>query len=307
MESRSKVLITGTTGFTGGYVLQEFLHHRDQHVLSILVRSEEKARRRGYGCLPVQIQQGDIADSDALCRSLVGVSTLIDTVPLSLGHTSTVIAACKKLETRRLIVLGNTAIFTTLDDETKSTILAAEDSIRLSGLDYTIIRPTMIFGAENDRNMSRLIEFIRRFPAVPILGPGRNLHHPVYVGDVARAVLQVLASPNTVNREYNIAGRAPLTFNATIDTISSLLGTRAAKIHIPYWFCYAVFALVERLPLPSSIRLEQVQRLNQDKVFSYEQAARDFGFAPLDFETAIKYEIEELTGRRHPSPGSDSS
>jgi nucleoside-diphosphate-sugar epimerase len=204
-------------------------------------------------------------------------------------------------------VLGNTAIFTTVDAKTKSVILAAEDSIRMSGLAYTIIRPTMIFGAANDRNMSRLIEFIRRFPVIPILGPGKYLHHPVYVADVARAVLQALASPNAVNKEYNIAGRAPLTFNATIDTISNVLGRRVAKIHVPYWFCYAVFLLGEKLPLPSSIRLEQVQRLNQDKAFSYEQAANDFGFAPLDFETAIKHEIEGLVRQEEAAPTSDPS
>jgi nucleoside-diphosphate-sugar epimerase len=307
MASPSKILITGATGFTGEFILQEFLRHRDRHLLSILVRSEEKAKQKGYDSLPVQIQYGDIADSEALCRSLAGVSTLIDTVPLSLGHTSNIIAACRESGTRRLIALGNMSIFTTLDDETRSVILAAEDSIRRSGLDYTIIRPTMIFGTANDRNMSRMIEFIRRFPVIPILGPGKYLHQPVYVADVARAVFQALASPNAVNKAYNIAGRAPLTFNATIDTISNLLGRRVARIHVPYWFCYAVFLVIEKLPLLSSIRLEQVQRLNQDKAFSYEQAANDFGFAPLDFETAIKYEIEGLVRRGMAAPISDPS
>jgi nucleoside-diphosphate-sugar epimerase len=299
METPTKILITGATGFTGEHILREFIKRRDRYEISIFVRTKEKVQRLSYDALPIEIHYGDVADSEALSRSLAGVSTLVDTVPLSLGHADNITAACRRSGTRRLIVLGNTSIFTTMDAGIKSVILNAERCIQTSRLDYTILRPTMIFGTSRDQNMSRLISFLRRFPLAPIPGSGNQLHQPVYVEDVARAVLQAASSPQSVNKEYNIAGRSPLTFNAMINTISGLLGRRNVKVHIPYWLCYAFFFVCESLSLLPSIRLEQVKRLNQDKTFCYESARNDFGFAPLDFEAAIQRELEQLLHPRH--------
>ena len=74
---------------------------------------------------------------------------------------------------------------TTLHPPTKQVRLAAEQQIRGCGLDWTILRPTMIYGAAGDRNLSRLLRLLSRTAVLPVPGNGKCLHQPVHVADVA--------------------------------------------------------------------------------------------------------------------------
>ena len=85
--------------------------------------------------------------------------------------------------------------------------VAAELAIETSSLKYTILRPTMIYGSDRDRNMWRLIRFMRYSPIVPIFGDGTSLQQPIYVDDVAQAIVGCLGSDKTIGKSYNIAGK----------------------------------------------------------------------------------------------------
>src|SRR5205814_7044896 len=95
--------------------------------------------------------------------------------------------------------------------------LTAEREVRESGLAWTILRPTMIYGAPGDRNLSRLLVLLARarrgrapLPVslplpLPVPGGGRRLQQPVHVADLAEAVLRAVERPQAVGRRYNVA------------------------------------------------------------------------------------------------------
>ena len=93
-----------------------------------------------------------------------------------------------------------------------------------SSLNYTILRPTMIYGTSRDRKMCRLIRYLARWSVLPVIGIGEHLQQPVYVADVAAAVLQAIESAATIGRAYNLSGGTVLTFNKVVDTPSCLAG-----------------------------------------------------------------------------------
>ena len=95
----------------------------------------------------------------------------------------------------------------------------------------------MIYGSPRDRNMWRLIRFMRYSPIVPIFGDGKYLQQPIYVDDVAQAILSCLSNDQTIGKSYNIAGKYPLTYNQVIDTIAGQMNKRVWKIHVPYSPC----------------------------------------------------------------------
>jgi nucleoside-diphosphate-sugar epimerase len=152
----------------------------------------------------------------------------------------------------------------------------------------------MIYGSPRDRNMWRLIRWLRAFPIVPVFGDGQHLQQPVFVDDVAHAVLAALLNETSAGRSYNIAGKAAQPYNQIIDTIAAQLNRRVWKAHIPAAPTILILRALGKTGLPLPLKAEQVERLNEDKAFDYSPAATDFGFAPRTFAEGIRLELLHL-------------
>lgn len=282
-----KLFVIGGTGFTGSRLVPLLLKsgyqvrclYRPSSDRSVLPQPE------------IEWIEGDVSNTEGLSNSMQGTHALINVVSLGFGHADSILHAAKIAGIPRAIFLSTTAIFTQLNAKSKSIRLNAERAIETSGLKYTILRPTMIYGSPRDRNMWRLIKFMRYSPVIPIFGYGNSLQQPIYVDDVAQAIVQCFASDKTIGKSYNIAGKHPLTYNQVIDTIAAHMNQRVWKLHIPYPPVVALLKFFERVHLPLPIKAEQVLRLNEDKSFGYEEAARDFGFSPLAFEEGLRLEL----------------
>ena len=286
-----KVFVTGGTGFTGSRLVPLLLKNGYQ-VRCIYRPSSDRS------VLPqpeIEWTQGDVSDSRALTVLMQGTDILINIVSLGLGHTDSILCSAQDSGIKRAIFLSTAAIFTQLDAKSKSIRMDAERLIESSGLNYTILRPTMIYGTSRDRNMWRLIRYMRYFPIIPIFGDGNSLQQPIYVDDVAGTILKCLESEKTIGKIYNIAGKLPLTYNQVIDTIAGPMNKRVWKLHMPYSPVVTLLKFFERLHIPLPIKAEQVLRLNENKDLSYEEAERDFGFSPLSFEEGIRLELNRVS------------
>ena len=284
-----KVFVTGSTGFTGSYVVPLLL--KNGYQVRCLYRPGSDR-----SVLPqpeVEWVLGDVSDSQALCAAMRGADLLVNVASLGFGHVDSILDAARGAGIQRALFVSTTAIFTQLNAKSKTVRLAAEQAIESSGLNYTVIRPTMIYGSPRDRNMWRLIRLIRGSPVIPIFGNGDSLQQPIYVGDVAQAIVSSLCQSATVRKSYNIAGKHALTYNQVIDTIAKQLNKRLWKVHIPSAPVVSLLKFFERLHLPLPIKAEQVLRLNENKNFRYEDAAQDFGFSPLGFEEGIALELNQ--------------
>lgn len=294
-----KVLVTGATGFTGSRVVPLLLQNgcrvrcfaRETSDRSLLLATLENA-----ACVEHDLEwaTGDLSNAESLTSALRGVDALVNIASLGFGHAEGIVASAKAAGVKRAIFIGTTAVFTRLNAGSKSARLAAENAIQASGLDYTILRPTMIYGGPRDRNMWRLIRLLRVTPIMPVFGDGESLQQPIFVDDVAQAALRALQTDATIGRSYNIAGKDPLTYNQVIDTAAASLGRRVWKLHLPFMPIVRLLQFAERLRIRLPVKAEQVLRLNEDKAFSYEEAQRDFGFSPRSFEEGIGAEIGNL-------------
>ena len=282
-----KVLVTGGTGFTGSRLIPLLLKNGFQVRAFVRPTSD----RSPLSALSVEWATGDFADPDSFTSALRGVDALVNIASLGFGHAESILKSMKEAGVKRGLFISTTAIFTQLNAGSKSVRLAAEEAIQSSGLDYTILRPTMIYGSKRDRNMWRLIRLLRITPIMPIFGDGESLQQPIFVDDVAGAVLLALQTDATIGKSYNIAGKTPLTYNQVIDTVASTLGKRVWKFHLPYMPIVRMLQFTERMKLRLPIKAEQVLRLNENKAFSYEEAQRDFGFNPRSFEDGIRAEV----------------
>jgi uncharacterized protein YbjT (DUF2867 family) len=184
---------------------------------------------------------GDLSNAETLTSALRGVDALVNIASLGFGHAESILRSAKEAGVKRGIFISTTAIFTQLNAGSKSIRLAAEEAIQASGLDYTILRPTMIYGSPRDRNMWRLIRLLRLRPSCPSSGTVSLCNSPSSWTMSLKPCCLPCKTDATIGKSYNIAGKAPLTYNQVIDTVASALGKRVWKLHLPYMPIVRIF------------------------------------------------------------------
>lgn len=283
------VAVTGATGFTGGFVVRAL--SEAGHRLRCLIRPGADGSRLPSGAVRVT---GMLEDGSSLRHLLEGSEALVKVSSLGFGHAATVVDACRAASVSRAVFFSTTSIFTKLATRSGSLRRQAEQRVEESSLDWTILRPTMIYGTERDRNLSRLIRFLSRAPAVPLPGGGRSLLQPVYVQDLATAVVSVLRAPQTNRRAYNLPGASATSLRDLVGFLLGRLGRRAPMVRVPVGAAAIAARLWSRIGLPPRVSEEQVLRLAEDKAFDFSEARRDFLYDPKSWKEGLDLELKRL-------------
>jgi nucleoside-diphosphate-sugar epimerase len=187
--------------------------------------------------------------------------------------------------------MSSTRRFTQFPEDTARQVIAGEEAVRASGLDWTIIRPSMIYGSRDDNNLVHLQRALKKWPIHPLPDGGRMKWQPVFTWDVVAALLAALDSADAVRRDYTIAGPEPITYAEMVRTMMREMKVRRLLVPIPLSFvrgAMGLMALVSKRPLLTS---DQIDRLREDKVFDISDARRDLGFDPISFEEGINRKI----------------
>ena len=288
------IAVSGANGFTGRFVCAE-LQHRQRPFIALLRPGSDTSWMDAH---QIPVCFADLNNAQQLAAQLKGCDALLNVASIGFGAAPSILEACRSAALRRAVFVSTTAIFTQLNAGSKVVRQAAEAAITSSGLDTTILRPTMIYGTPGDRNMIRLVRWLERWPVLPVFGNGRSLQQPVHVSDVAWAVVQVLETPATIGRQFNISGAAPLTYNDVVRLTAQALGRRVKRFHIPDQPIVTALHVSERLGITLPIKAEQVLRLNEDKAFSHAEAAEAFRYSPMAFEQGIRQEVALLRSGR---------
>jgi uncharacterized protein YbjT (DUF2867 family) len=287
-----RLLVTGGSGFLGGYLLAEAA--RRGHEVVALARSGAAARAVAcHGALPVP---GDLGQPRQLAAAFAaaGCETLVSLASLGTGHGPAVVAAAEQAGIRRAVFVSTTAVTTTLHPPTRQIRLAAEQRIIQSALAWTIMRPTMIYGDAGDRNLSRLLALLSRAPLLPVPGTGSSLHQPVHVADAASAVLAAAQRPAAAGSRYDVAGPEPFPFGEMLRVCAWAVGSRTRLVPVPLPPLVMLARGYERVSRRPRIRAEQLLRLAEDKAFAIDDAVRDLGYAPRPFADGIRDEARSL-------------
>jgi nucleoside-diphosphate-sugar epimerase len=289
-----KVFILGGSGFLGRRVIARLLDRG--HEVDGLARSEKAGSAlREIGAHPIMGDLRDLSGRHAMAETLVAseADSLITSVSLSLGFGPQIVSAAEKAGVRRGMFVSTTSIFTQLSNRSKSVRVEAEARIRSSSLDWTIIRPTMIYGAPDDRNMARLLRFLRHSPLMPLPGGGRGLQQPVHVDDVADLLVVALENPVAVHKIYNVAGPEALSLRQVVEHASHALNKRVFMFPVPLRPVAAAARVYEKLGR-GGLRAEQLERLAEDKSFDITTARNELGFDPRPFDLSIRDEAAML-------------
>jgi NADH dehydrogenase len=161
----------------------------------------------------------------------------------------------------------------------------AEECVRASGLDWTIFRPSIIFGPGDDF-VNRVAGLIRSLPAVPVIGDGAYQLQPISADDVARCFAMALEMPETTGKAYELCGPDRFTYNELLDAIGRAIGRPTLrKLRIPLPLMKAIVPIFQRIP-SFPITMDQILMLLEGNICDGKWR-ETFGFRPERFVDGI--------------------
>jgi NADH dehydrogenase len=297
-----KVLVTGATGFVGLEVVRQL--HDAGHGIRILVRRRNSPRAQEaisrYGA---EAHPGDVLDADSLGGAVQGMEVVIHLVGIisEVGEstfenvhtrgTGNLVTAVRQAGTRRFVhmsALGTRPAATSRYHQTK---WAAEELVRHSGLDYTIFRPSLIYGPE-DQFVNLFARIIRLSPVVPLIGSPYARFQPIPVEAVAAAFVKALGQPKAAGQTYDLCGPEALTLSEMVDRILEVLQRKRLKLQVPLSLARCQAAILEflfrrLLRRASPLNRDQLIMLQEDNVGTPQPANQLFGLKPLPFREGI--------------------
>lgn len=195
--------------------------------------------------------------------------------------------------TRRVVTLSSTSRFTkenstdVQEQATAHQLAEAEALVRAwaqsRGVEWVILRPTLIYGLGRDKNMTEIARFIRRFGFFPLFGKASGLRQPIHAMDVASACRAALQAPGAANRAYNISGGETLTYRDMVHRVFASMGCRPRMLTVPLWVFSLAVSVLRWLPRYRQWSPAMAERMNRDLVFDHTEATRDLGFKPQLF------------------------
>lgn len=255
-----QLVVLGGTGFVGSHLLPRL--HKDGHGMLVLSRNRETAR--SLSVLPgVRIQSADVYDPAVLAAQFAGADAIIDLVGIlnergfdgsgfrraHVEFTAQVIEAMKRAGVTRLIKMSSLKAGQGESHYLK-TRGEAEALVKSSGLAWTILQPSVIFGA-GDGLYTRFAGLLKLAPMLPIGRASARLQ-PVFVGDVCHAVARALDDPHTATRTYELYGPEVYTLRQIVEQTRDWLGLKRAVVALPEplgWLQAATLQLVPGKPL----------------------------------------------------------
>ena len=232
------VAVAGGTGFVGGGILRE-LRRRGHRVIALSTQGEA-----ARGLLPddVEIRTADAALGDGLPEGLAGVDALVIALafrnsPMESPRTGQTFEAVDAIGTEHLVAAARgqgvkSVVYISgagaARDARRHWFRAkwrAEEAVRASGMRWTILRPTWIYGP-GDVSLNRFIGFARRLPFVPMTNMGRQKLAPVFIDDIAAAVADLLVGPAGADATFEVGGPEVLEMREIIRRAISHAGLR---------------------------------------------------------------------------------
>lgn len=201
--------------------------------------------------------------------------------------------ALESVGVERIVVLSSTSIFTKANSEncqdknTSKKLKEAEELLRAWAserkISCTILRPTMIYGGKNNKNIITISKLIKKIGIFPTVGEASGLRQPVHYEDLSEACILALENQKTAIDEYNLSGGEILTYKEMVTRVFRAMKRKPRFIRLPtYLFKFGIDCL-RILPKFNYLTNGMADRMNLDMIFDHSDATEKLGFHPRLF------------------------
>lgn len=268
------VLVTGATGYVGNYVVKALLEAG--HLVTAVSRKGAKssaASGKDLGTIAgVKYVAADIGSGTGVLEAMTGCDATVNLVGIiaqrgeqtfqrvHVDGTRHLIEAATSLGIKRFVQMSALGAADGAASRYSATKFEAEELLRTSGLEWTIFRPSLIFGVGDDF-FGRVLKNLVATPIVPQIGDGLFPFRPVWVGDVAQCFAQALSNPVTIGQIYDLVGPKEYTFRQLLDLEMDTLGGRKPVVPAPIFLMDIAVPLMQVLGPLAPITTDQYAML----------------------------------------------
>ena len=256
------VAVAGGSGFIGRAIVRRLAAIPGMRI-RVLTRDPEKARERLAGAEMIEFVAADVNDVALLTAAVAGADTIVNAVQfdgypvenaargltfnrVDYGGTVALIAAGKAAGVNHLIYISGAAADERSPNPAFRAKGRAERTLRDSGLGYTILRPSLVYGP-NDRVVNGIARALRMTPVMLVPGTGRQRLQPLLVDDLAACVALAIGGRGR-NGIFEIGGPDAMSFDDLVRLVMEITGRRRAIVHVPEALLLIGGAVAERLP-----------------------------------------------------------
>jgi NADH dehydrogenase len=277
MQLNNKIItIFGGSGFLGRHIVKSLA--QSGATINILTRDPEKALflKMAGSVGQINLIRGNISNTK-LVEELVKNSHIIinavgilfekrkfDFVNTHAKFPETLAHAAQRYNIERFIHISALGCDVDTQSNYAKTKLAGETAILNTFPTATILRPSVIFGKE-DNFFNQFAKMAKYSPFLPLIGGGKNYFQPVYVGDIAKAINKILQNPRTKGKIYELGGPDVVSFKQVLQYTSQTINRHPILLNIPFPIAKLIAYFMELLPTPPLTR-DQVKSLQTDNV-----------------------------------------
>ena len=254
----NNILVLGGTGFVGRSVCEALVERAHGGEGRITVPSRRPQRAKALLLLPtVEVVNADVHDEAQLARLVQGRDAVINLVAILHGSEAAfqrvhvdlprkLAQACTAAGVRRVVHVSSLGAAVDAPSHYQRSKAQGEAVLRGAGLDLTVLRPSVIFGAD-DRFMNLFAALQAVFPLMPLAGADARFQ-PVWVKDVAQAIAHALDHHGSIGQTYECTGPRTYTLAELVHLAGRWSGHERAVIALPAALARLQATLMEWLP-----------------------------------------------------------